>query len=216
MKAFSRLTGYKLTRADRTTYGGCTWGEGVKHTASGEGPLCSAGWIHYYSSPLLAEFLDSIHGNYGKDALLWEVEASGRFLDDCGLKMGATELTTLRIVERHHVTTEQRVRFEILCVLEVYTEGSFVSWAYDWLSGKDRSGAAAREAAKEAWGVVPAAWAAAEEAEAVREAVREARAKAAEAAREAARATEWAAAAARGALDLEAIAEKAVNGGERL
>ena len=41
------------------------------------------------------------------------------------------------------LTTEHRVAFAIRCVLEVYHEPKFVSWAHDWLSGKDQARAAA-------------------------------------------------------------------------
>jgi len=37
------------------------------------------------------------------------------------------------------VTTEQRVRFAILCALKVYKKKKFTQWANRWLSGKDRT-----------------------------------------------------------------------------
>jgi hypothetical protein len=58
-------------------------------------------------------------------------------------------MTTVRRIEIPVVTTEQRVKYAILCALEVCQEPSFVTWANKWLSGEDRSerSAAARASA---------------------------------------------------------------------
>jgi len=44
------------------------------------------------------------------------------------------------------IPNRQKVKFGILCALEVYREKKFVQWAENWLSGKDRSLSAAQEA----------------------------------------------------------------------
>jgi len=44
------------------------------------------------------------------------------------------------------IPNRQKVKFGILCALEVYREKKFVQWAENWLSGKDRSLFAAQEA----------------------------------------------------------------------
>lgn len=129
---------YKLTNADHTTYGGTQWGMGVSHEASGEGGLCGPGYIHYYDTPELAVLLNPIHGKF-KDPVLWEVNVEGTQKHDCGLKSGATRVTTIRTLPLPQVTVEQRVKFGILAVLEVYRGPKFVAWAEGWLSGKDRS-----------------------------------------------------------------------------
>jgi hypothetical protein len=136
---------YKLTRADHTTHGGCQWGEGTEHTAMGVGKLCTSGWLHAYTSPLLAVLLDPIHGNFGAAAVLWEAEGDvGK--TDHGLKVGCTWLRTSRIIPMPKVTTTQRVAFGILTSRENIAEPVWLAWAERWLSGQDRSEVAAYRA----------------------------------------------------------------------
>lgn len=145
---------YKLTDENGRTYGGCQWGPGVTNTAPGNGPLCSPAWIHAYTDPLLAVMLNSIHGNFAAPRL-WECEGEIG-ANDRGLKVGCTTLTTLREIPVPAVTTEQRVKFAILCALQVYNAPAFVDWAQAWLDGTDQSMSTARAA----WVARAAAWAA--------------------------------------------------------
>jgi hypothetical protein len=94
--------------------------------------------------------LNPIHADY-EDPILWECEGEVA-LRDGQLKCGCVELTTVRQVELPVVTTEQRVKFGILCALEVCQEPGFVEWANKWLNGEDRTEAAAARAA--AWAAV--------------------------------------------------------------
>ena len=142
-------TCYKLTNQDNKTFGGCKWGEGVTHETSGEGGLCGPGWLHAYSNPLLAVFLNPIHAKI-KNHKLWECIGDGRCLDDRGLKCGFTRLTTVKEISLPEVTTEQRVAFAILCAKEVYKDPEWSAWANEWLSGKDRTRESARAAARAA------------------------------------------------------------------
>ena len=147
------MKAYKLTDKDDRTYGGCQWGKNVTHKASGKGGLCTSGWIHYYSDPVLALFLDPLHGNFGATAHLWEVEVSGETKDDRGLKFGAMELTTVRRLRKKRITTEHRIRFAILCAQEVCHGKAWNKWADAWLDGTDRtrvSASATRAAATRA------------------------------------------------------------------
>ena len=135
---------WKLTDEHDQTQGKTQWGLGITHTAPGTGELCGSGWIHAYIDPVLAVLLNPIHANI-KEPHLWEAEGVvGK--TDHGLKVGCTTLTTLRRVDLLEITTAQRVRFGILCALQVYREPAFVSWAQRWLIGEDRSAAAARSA----------------------------------------------------------------------
>lgn len=189
---------YKLTDQASQTYGGCQWGPGVEHTASGDGELCNAGWLHAYTDPLLAVLLDPIHQSYwrGPRPRLWEAEGDiGK--KDHGLKVGCTRLRTVREVSLPKVRTEQWVRFGILTARQVYQELGWVHWADRWLSGADRSVSAAENAASEAEDVAWAARAGAARAWAARESTEEAvawsaRAWAADSAAEAARGAELA------------------------
>ena len=141
---------YKLTNEHDRTYGETQWGDGVSHETNGAGNLCGSGWIHAYTSPLLAIFLNPIHGNYDlKTAHLWE--AGGEIeKDDFGLKVGCTRLTTTQRIPLPVVTTHQRVKFAILCTLKVYDAPAFVEWAKNWWEGTDRTAKAARAVAREA------------------------------------------------------------------
>ena len=192
---------YKLTRQDNTTSGGTTleWGAGVSHTATGPGTLlCSPDVIHAYTHPLLAVLLNPIHADY-QNPKLWRCEGDV-VADDHGLKVGVKTLTTIEEIPLPIVTAEQRVKFAILCAKQVCKDEKWNTWADKWLSGEDRTEAAAAE-----WAAEAAEWAA------------EAAAAAAVAA-EAAEAAEagWAAeaavaAAARAPIDLIALAEQAVS-----
>ena len=141
------------------------WGEGISHTASGEGELCSAaGWLHAYSHPLLAVLLNPIHANI-KNPKLWEAYGSGLKKSDHGLKLGFTKLTTKKEIALPVITDTQKIAFAILCALEVCKEPRFVTWANNWLSGKDRTAdaaayAVANAAANATYAAINAAYAA--------------------------------------------------------
>ena len=144
------ITLYKLTDANDQTYGGCQWGENVTVETSGEGPLCGPGWTHWYLHPLVAVFLNPIHANYDlTTAHVW-VGRGVPEISDYGLKVGCKRATTTRRIPLPKVTVPQIVAFGILAALTVCSEPIFVSWAEDWLSGKDRTRKAARAAAEAA------------------------------------------------------------------
>lgn len=136
---------YKLTDENGQTYGGCQWGENVTHgegeLLEGEGPLCSGHWYYAYQDPMLAVLMNPAHANFKKPRL-WEAEGNpGKVEPD---KVGCKSLITIReIIPLPEVTVTQRIAFGILASLEVYDNPMFVGWAEEWLSGEDRSRAAA-------------------------------------------------------------------------
>ena len=219
------ITLYKLTDRDGQTRNDTQWGPGVSHSGTGKGELCGPGWIHAYEHPLIAVLLNPIHANF-QSPRLWEAEGEVG-LRDGQLKCGCKALTTIREIPLPAVTTEMRVRFGILCAKEVCAYPAWNAWADRWLSGGDRSEAAAGAASEAAW-AAQAAWAAeaaaarAEAAWAAEAVSWAARAAASAAARAAASASAWAAAwsaeaaAARAAvghgIDIFEIAEKACSG----
>ena len=137
----------KLTDENGCTFNGTQWGAGVTHSAAeADGPLCSESWIHYYRHPLLAAFMNPVHGGF-KQPTLWSVKVTGATKHDGQLKSGAKSVTTLQKIDLPLITTEQRVEIAIRCALLQYKEPTFVSWAEDWVSGKDRSAVAAAAAA---------------------------------------------------------------------
>ena len=136
---------YKLTDRDGQTWGGTQWGPGVSHSGTGKGELCGPGWIHAYEHPLVAVLMNPIHANF-KNPRLWEAEGEVG-LRDGQLKCGCKTLTTVREIPLPEITTEMRVRFAIMCAKDVCAADiAWNAWADKWLSGEDRTQAAAREA----------------------------------------------------------------------
>lgn len=142
---------YKLTDADGWTRRGeknaCQWGPDVTHSGTGEGELCGRGYIHAYEHPLIAVLMDPIHARYLPGGRMWEAE--GEVALRVGhLKCGCVSLTTVREIDVPEITTEQRVRFAILCAKRVCDDPKWNRWADGWLSGEDRSATAAEAAAR--------------------------------------------------------------------
>ena len=140
---------YKLTDENGQTRNRTQWGPGVSHSGTGEGKLCGPGWIHYYDDPLLAVLMNPVHADF-ENPKLWEATAGGEVKSDNGLKFGCRTLTTIREIPLPEITVEQRVRFAILCAMEVCKLPEFAKWADNWLSGKDRSKESAWSAAESA------------------------------------------------------------------
>jgi hypothetical protein len=209
---------YKLTTQNLQTHNGFQWEIGKTVTTDGSGSLCSQGWLHCYTHPLLAVLLNPIHADIDNPKL-FEVGCSGITKTDNGLKEGFTEMTIMKQLDLPVITTTQKIAFAILCSLEVYKAPAYVEWADNWLSGKDRAASAAsraaRAAARAADAAASAVWAAASAASraasAAARAARaaEAAASAASAARAAYAALAAASAASRAARAADAAAEAA-------
>jgi len=116
------------------------------HEASGEGDLCGPGWIHVYLSPRLAVILNPIHANFA-EPVLWRVECDGSVKTDRGMKEGWSRVTTVEIVEAPVYSREQLIAYGIWCATEVCVDPQWCAWADGWISGRDRTRAAARAAA---------------------------------------------------------------------
>ena len=138
---------YKLTNQEMQTCGGFQWKLGEIKEASGEGPLCSSGWLHSYEDPLLAVLHNPIHAAINSPRMFTADTLGGRVLYDLQLKLGSTQLVLLEEIRVPQITTAQRVAYGILCALEVCKSDHFTSWAERWLSGEDRSADAAAAAA---------------------------------------------------------------------
>ena len=132
---------YKLTTQAMTTRN-TQWELGVKQTAKpGDMVLCSDTVLHYYNSPLLAVLLNPIHADI-ENPRLFEIKTSKKFVTD-QLKFGCKSQTILKEIPLPEITTNQKIAFAILCALEVYQCHPFMTWATNWLSGKDRTADAA-------------------------------------------------------------------------
>jgi hypothetical protein len=110
--------------------------------------------LHCYDDPLVAVMLDPAHSRYSPAGHLWEAEWSGRTVAAAD-KRGVETLRTVRRIDAPGITREQRVEIAIRCALAVLPSGppwaaAWRTWAERWLSGEDRSSAAAAAAAASA------------------------------------------------------------------
>ena len=129
---------YKLTDSEMKTYKGFQWELGKWYETTGEGGLCSPGWLHFYSNSLLGLFMNPIYGNI-LNPRLFRAEVEGKFLDNNGLKCGYSRARLIEELPVPQISPVQRVRFAILCAKEVYKRKEWNKWANNWLSGKDRT-----------------------------------------------------------------------------
>jgi hypothetical protein len=135
---------YKLTDEFGQTRGRTQWGNNITHkAAAGKPVLCSITVLHAYTSPLLAVLLNPVHAAI-RNPMLWEAEGEP-VVKEWG-KVGCKTLTTLSRLPLPSIGVVQKTAFAILCALEVYKKPTFVEWAKKWLSGEDRSRAAANAA----------------------------------------------------------------------
>jgi hypothetical protein len=129
---------YKLTDEDMTTFNNTQWAiREWKETSGGES-LCGPGWLHCYTHPLLAAFLNRGHRAFQKPRL-FECVVAGDSLKDGSLKEGWTEMELVNEMELPKPTLEQFVRFGILCALTSYKDIAFATWANNWLNGINRT-----------------------------------------------------------------------------
>jgi len=145
---------YKLTRADGTTGEDdhiLQWGDNVTHAVQpcDKPQLCTNTVIHAHVDPLVAVFMDPVHGCFGPDARLYEGE--GDVVVDDGTKVGTFEMTTIRQIALPIITTEQRVECAIRAAKHICYDVAWNDWADTWLSGKDRSASSANSACVLAW-----------------------------------------------------------------
>lgn len=132
------MKAYKLTNSFNQSYNDTQWGEGVTHTATGtRSKLCSCGWIHFYTDPLIAVLMNSLHAEF-INPKLWECETSGEHIHE-PLKSGCKTLTTIKEIPLPTITDNQRVAFAILCAKVSCGCVEWNNWANKWLSGEDRS-----------------------------------------------------------------------------
>jgi hypothetical protein len=144
---------YKLTDEFGSTKNNTHWSEGIKHEIAKElrdstKPLCSKHYLHAYESPLVAVFMNNCHAKFSKPRLWlatgWVSKRDGQ------LKCGCFSLKIIKEIQLPKLTVAQRVRIAIYCALSHPVSNNFHTWAVDWLSGKDRTRAAAHAAYAEA------------------------------------------------------------------
>ncbi len=172
---------YKLTDEQGRTRAGedneLKWAVGVEHKTAGTGSrLCTADVIHAYEHPLIAVLMNSLHADFNPTTMRLFVAEGEIIAREGQLKCGVHALKIVEELPVPVLTVEQRVKFAILCAKTVCKDAAWNVWADRWLSGEDRSKAAAKAVA-----------------EAAARAAEEAAKAAARAAEEAAKAAAWAA-----------------------
>ena len=128
------------------TYYEFQWELGKWYETTGEGDLCSSGWLHFYSDPLVGLFLNPIHMDI-RNPRLFRAEVEGNFIDDKGTKCGYSRARLIEELTVPQISPVQRIRFVIFYAKEVYKEKEWNKWANKWLSGKDRTEKSAASAA---------------------------------------------------------------------
>jgi len=152
---------YKLTRNDRSTYGGFVWPIGEWVITSGHGSACSEGWTHWYLSPELAVIMNPIHMEIDlRTSIIWRGEGEIG-LRDRQVKVMCAKARIIEQVPLPSITSEQLVEFGIRCANAVNKSPTWLAWANAWIDGRDRTETSAAAAAK---AVLSAARAAAAEA----------------------------------------------------
>jgi hypothetical protein len=140
---------YKLTDEFGSTRNNTHWSEGIKHEIAKElrdntRHLCSVHYLHAYENPLVAVFMNPAHAGYFRP-MLWQ--ATGRVQKREGqLKCGCFSLRVVQRVQLPEITLNQRVRAAIYCALTRPQADNFIHWANEWLSGRNRTQAAANVA----------------------------------------------------------------------
>ena len=113
----------------------------MAHNQNASLKLCSNSAVHYYSSPLLASFFNPVHANI-QNPRAFVCTPIGETITD-GTKCGARGLILGEEIDCSAVTVNQRVRFAILCVMQVYRAPIWTKWAKAWLDKSDRSASGA-------------------------------------------------------------------------
>lgn len=162
---------YKLTDQDMQTFNSTKWVLGEWKETSGRGAMCGPGWLHSYADPRIAVMGNLIHASF-VNPRIFRGEAEGETITD-GFKHGDTRQRIVEELKLPIISREVSVRFAIYCAQDVLPKGvipKWDKWAEEWLSGKDKSAAAAAAAAwAAAWAEeAAAAWAAEAAAAAVR------------------------------------------------
>ena len=105
---------FKLTTPDLTTHFGFQWVVGEWRETDGSGGLCGPGWLHHYSSPLVAVLHNPAHAMLSPFKL-WRAEARGSLKDDRGLKGGSTGLRLVEELIPVVFTPRQLASYAHLC-----------------------------------------------------------------------------------------------------
>jgi hypothetical protein len=143
---------YKLTAQDLTTYQGFKIpGIGVwfyaKDCKGTVGP-CSPMALHHYSDPLLAILTNPAHANI-KNPRLFEIQIAKEQGTD-QLKGWSRAQKLIREIPVPIISVNSKITFAIYCAKALWKDQRWNNWADNWLTGVDRSYAAAVNASNAA------------------------------------------------------------------
>lgn len=132
------MKAYKLLAQNLTSHNNTKWEISIpKEITTTGNALCSNQVLHYYKSPFVAVFFNSIHANISNPKL-FEIEVENEVNGD-GIKFGCKKQTILKEIELPVISTEQRIKIAILCAKKVYSDKKWNKWADNWLNNTDRS-----------------------------------------------------------------------------
>ena len=137
---------YKLLSQKMTSHKDTKWEKNVPISISKPGnEMCSDQVLHCYNHPLLAAFLNPIHGDIHNPRLF--LISVDKIVNTDGLKFASKSQTILEEMPYPDISTEKRIEIAIRIAKTVYKDEKWNEWADRWLSGTDRSGDSANIAA---------------------------------------------------------------------
>lgn len=142
------LTYYKITDKQWKTANCTIWGINKTVTSSiksFKGKLCNGGWIHAYTHPILAGFLNPIFGN-DKEGILWRWKGDVGVVSDVGI-VGCHSFTTTSVSTYPMISSVDTIKIALTAASDVYFDQEYQSYMDDWLKDKCRSFFTARKLA---------------------------------------------------------------------
>lgn len=134
---------YLITNENNESWQKKTWGENVSHE---EGNFN----YHFdvYQSPLVAAFMYPCYQGSITNPKLWNAVGENQTAGD-GLRLKFLKLTTLNEIPLPQPSENQRIAFGILAALNLIQIPAFISWAKNYLSGKDTTKETAKKMSDE-------------------------------------------------------------------
>lgn len=128
---------YKLTDKHGRTKNGMLWEVGCTNFASGNNPcLCTDGVLHAYKSPLISIFLNPLHADFRSPRLFL---CEGDIVAHDNVKVGSRSLTCVAELDAPRPSRVCRITFAALCLIHIFKNEKWQTWAKSWISGEDRS-----------------------------------------------------------------------------
>ena len=141
---------YKLLSQDMKSYDNTEWklNEIKEKSDKSKIKMCSSDVFHCYAHPILAILFNPIHADI-ENPRLFKIKIDGICNEDA-TKQASHSQMLYRELPIPEITLNQKIAFGIYCALTTCKEEGFIAWAYNWMSGIDRSVDAAYAAAHDA------------------------------------------------------------------